>query len=107
MSDNDLVKKGFIKFSFSFSNNDERSELESILSAETGSRFSKSIINTICNENSNSGRIDVSVSCKEYYEDVEKAKEEMYARGEENRYMTDFISEVRENLDYVPKIDVT
>lgn len=95
-----------MKFKFLFTDEAEWKELKHIVKVEAELAFPQAAIYRFHdNYAGNEGAaIFLDVDNIAYFEDIEKAKERMYEM--ENRYMTDFISNVKENLSFVPRIIV-
>ncbi len=96
-----------MKFKFLFTDEEEWKELKRIVKVEAESAFPlEAIYRFHDNYAGNEGAaVFLEVDNIAYFEDIEKAKERMYEM-EGNRYMTDFISTVKENLSFVPRIIV-
>lgn len=95
-----------MKFKFLFTDETEWKELKHIVKVEAEKAFPPAAIYRFHdNYAGNEGAaVFLDVENIAYFEDIEKAKERMYEM--ENRYMTDFISNVKENLSFVPRIIV-
>ena len=95
-----------MKFKFIFKNEDEWKELKNIVKAEDIKAFPAEMIYRFCENyaSRNGPAVYLEVDNYVYFNDIETSKEKMYKM--ENRYMTDFISEVKENLSFVPTIEV-
>ena len=95
-----------MKFKFIFKNEDEWKELKNIVKAEVVKAFPPEAIYRFCENyaSRNGPAVYLEVDNYVYFNDIETSKEKMYKM--ENRYMTDFISEVKENLSFVPTIEV-
>ena len=95
-----------MKFKFIFKNEDEWKELKNIVKAEAIKTFPPEAIYRFCENyaSRNGPAVYLEVDNFVYFNDIETSKEKMYKM--ENRYMTDFISEVKENLSFVPTIEV-
>lgn len=95
-----------MKFKFIFKNEDEWKELKNIVKVETEKAFPPEAIYRFCENygSYNGPAIYLEVDNIAYFENIETSKEKMYKM--ENRYMTDFVSEVKENLSFVPTIEV-
>ena len=95
-----------MKFKFIFKNEDEWKELKNIVKAESIKAFPPEMIYRFCENyaSRNGPAVYLEVDNFVYFNDIETSKEKMYKM--ENRYMTDFISEVKENLSFVPTIEV-
>lgn len=85
---------------------DHRKELESIVKSEIKRHFNPEDYFDYHNNYSSywGGSVHINISNLAYYKDIEKAKEKMTVMSD--KYMTDFISEVQENLSFVTKIIV-
>ena len=95
-----------MKFKFIFKNEDEWKELKNIVKVEAIKAFPPEAIYRFCENyaSRNGPAVYLEVDNYVYFNDIETSKEKMYKM--ENRYMTDFISEVKENLSFVPTIEV-
>ena len=95
-----------MKFKFIFKNEYEWNELKNIVKAEAIKAFPPEMIYCFCENyaSRNGPAVYLEVDNFAYFTDIETSKEKMYKM--ENRYMTDFISEVKENLSFVPTIEV-
>lgn len=95
-----------MKFKFIFKNEDEWKELKNIVKVEAVKAFPPEAIYLFCENyaSRNGPAVYLEVDNFVYFNDIETSKEKMYKM--ENRYMTDFISEVKENLSFVPTIEV-
>lgn len=95
-----------MKFKFIFKNEYEWKELKNIVKAEAIKAFPPEMIYCFCENyaSRNGPAVYLEVDNYVYFNDIETSKEKMYKM--ENRYMTDFISEVKENLSFVPTIEV-
>lgn len=95
-----------MKFKFIFKNEDEWKELKNIVKVEAVKAFPPEAIYRFCENyaSRNGPAVYLEVDNFVYFNDIETSKEKMYKM--ENRYMTDFISEVKENLSFVPTIEV-
>ena len=95
-----------MKFKFIFKNEDEWKELKNIVKSEAIKAFPPEAIYRFCENyaSRNGPAVYLEVDNFAYFTDIETSKGKMYKM--ENRYMTDFISEVKENLSFVPTIEV-
>lgn len=95
-----------MKFKFIFKNEDEWKELKNIVKVEALKAFPPEMIYCFCENyaSRNGPAVYLEVDNFVYFNDIETSKEKMYKM--ENRYMTDFLSEVKENLSFVPTIEV-
>ena len=95
-----------MKFKFIFKDENEWKELKNIVKVEAEKAFPPEAIYRFCENYAsyNGPAIYLEVDNIAYFENIETSKEKMYKM--ENRYMTDFISEVKENLSFVPTIEV-
>ena len=95
-----------MKFKFIFKNEYEWKELKNIVKAEAIKAFPPEMIYCFCENyaSHNGPAVYLEVDNSVYFNDIETSKEKMYKM--ENRYMTDFLSEVKENLSFVPTIEV-
>ena len=77
-----------------------------MLQAEAIKAFPPEAIYRFCENyaSCNGPAVHLEVDNFVYFNDIETSKEKMY--NMENRYMTDFLSEVKENLSFVPTIEV-
>ncbi len=99
-----------MELNFLYPDNDEdfskRKELEAIIKAEVEKHFEQREYYAYHNNYASywGGSVHINILNDAYFNDIEKSKEKMSEM--ENKYMTDFISEVQENLSFVPKIVV-
>lgn len=97
-------------FNFLYPDDDEdfskRNELESIIKAEVKNHFEEKDYYKYYENYASyyGGSIHIEIFNEAYFDDIEKAKKRM--ADMENKYMTDFISDIQENLSFVPKIIV-
>ena len=77
-----------------------------MLQAEAIKAFPPEAIYRFCENyaSCNGPAVHLEVDNFVYFNDIETSIEKMYKM--ENRYMTDFLSEVKENLSFVPTIEV-
>ena len=92
-------------FDFLPDSEEQRSELSHIVEIEANSHFEKNDISNFCKHYCGLTGITVHIEISNYayFNDIEKAKKEMYDM-KEHKYMKDFVSEVLENLSFVPKV---
>ena len=85
---------------------DHRKELESIIKSQIERHFNPEDYFDYQNNYASywGGSVHINLSNLAFFEDIEKAKEKMAEMSD--KYMTDFISEVQENLSFIPKIIV-
>lgn len=95
-----------MKFKFIFKNEDEWKELKNIVKVEAEKAFPPEAIYRFCENygSYNGPAVYLEVDNIAYFENIETSKEKMYKM--ENRYMTDFVSEVKENLSFASTIEV-
>lgn len=96
---------------FYYKDDSEKNELEHIVAGEATVHFTKdNWWNRYSSSNSIHKVYEIEVSNVAYYEDIEKMKESFYTAKNNKEldtfYFTDFISDVQENLSFVPKIEV-
>ena len=92
-------------FDFLPDSEEQRGELSHIVEIEANKKKKKNDISNFCKHYCGLTGITVHIEISNYayFEKKKKAKKEMYDM-EEHKYMKDFVSEVLENLSFVPKV---
>lgn len=86
---------------FYFENEKELEELKTIIKAQAKIHFAPNEWYYTA-EHWGPDRTRIEVNNSAYFDDLEMAKERFYS---EKDYLKDFVSEIKENLSFVPKIE--
>ncbi len=92
----------YILIAFKYNSKEEQNELRNIILSVAKQHFSYVDFEIYSNHLNNEEYV-IQITQKSYFDDIEKAKKEMYEMTE-HRYMKDFVSDVLENLSFVPKV---